>query len=116
MVLKNYMINKINVFMNEQTIFLCNLIFVCILFVSFLVLLVMYGIDFIYIMILLLTIWAALYACCCDMSHKIKQHAYINQKPLKEKKETIHAEAKIKEIELIEIHTEKNSRKKIIVI
>lgn len=109
--------------MNEQTIFLCNLIFVGILLVSFLILLVMYGIDFIYIMILLVTIWAALYACCCNMSHKIKQHAHIKQKPLeKKKKETIPAEEKIKEIELIEInkknfnYVKNNNTNKIIII
>jgi len=75
----------------------------------------MYGLDFIYIMILLVTVWSILYACCCDISHKIKQHSHINQKSV-EKKETIKAEEKIKEIELIEIHTEKNISKKIMVI
>lgn len=87
------------VIMNEKTI-LCNLIFVCLLFVFFLSLLMIYGPDLIYIMILLVTIWVILYVCCNDMCHKIEQHSQINQKPLQKKKETINEEEKIKEIEI----------------
>lgn len=102
--------------MNEENIFLCNLVFVNLLFVLFFVLLAIYGTDFIYVMIILVTIWITFYFFCCQTCHKIEQHSQINQKSLEEKKEKINAEAKIKEIELIEIHTEKNSRKKVMVI
>ena len=59
----------------EEKHILCNIVFVNLLFVLFLVLLVIYGKEFIYFMIFLLTIF---YHTC----QKIEQHSQIDQKIL----------------------------------